>query len=222
MAATSYNAVLVGNYGVGKTSIFCRLMYDKYTEEGETITTSRNSELEKYIYTTCVGDDAAPVELTLWDTGGQERHDSMTCNYYRWCNAVILVYDTSDLISLTSLHDWGKAAQTYSNLKENIVIFLWGNKADVATDCDSAQKWDTALQALMSEFNIPPSLHFIVSAKTGANVHTAFDSLVRDVHSRRSCARNSLIAPEEEENELITVPENQVNAGSGENSQCSC
>ena len=65
MAASSYmyTTVLAGKYGVGKTSIFRRLMYDKYTEEGETITTSRNSELEKYIYTTCVGDDAAPVEV---------------------------------------------------------------------------------------------------------------------------------------------------------------
>ena len=64
MAAKSYTAVLAGKYGVGKTSIFRRLMYDKYTEEEETTKTSAgNSGLEKYIYTTCVGDDAAPVEV---------------------------------------------------------------------------------------------------------------------------------------------------------------
>ena len=60
MAALSYTAVLAGKYGVGKTSIFRRLMYDKYTEEEEMTPTSG---LEKYVYSTCVGDDATPVEV---------------------------------------------------------------------------------------------------------------------------------------------------------------
>ena len=60
MAAISYTAVLAGKYGVGKTSIFRRLMHGKYIEEEEITTTSG---LEKYTYSTCVGDDAAPVEV---------------------------------------------------------------------------------------------------------------------------------------------------------------
>eukprot|EP00731_Ephydatia_muelleri_P026602 Em0018g702a len=194
-------------------------MHGKYIEEEEITTTSG---LEKYTYSTCVGDDAAPVELTLWDTGGLERHDSMTCSYYRWCNAVILMYDLGNLISLTSLHDWGKAARTYSNLKEDVVLSLWGNKADVTTDCDSVKEWDAALQALMSEFSIPPSLHFVVSAKTGANVRAAFDSLVRNVHSKLSYIGDRLTGPEMEENDpLRTVSVKQAN-GSGKEDQCSC
>ena len=141
--------------------------------------------------------------MNLWDTGGLERHDSMTCSYFRRCQAVVLVYDVGNFISLTALHDWGKTVQNYSYLKEDVVISVWGNKSDTPPDSDDSKKWKDTLEALLSDFKIPESLQFAVSAKTGANVHTAFDGVISSMHSKLSSTGSGLIVPDKDVEEVL-------------------
>ena len=125
-------------------------------------------------------DASPPLQVTLWDTGGLERYDSMTANYYRYCHAVLLVYDLHAEETLFFLADWFKEAKANSRWPQRVVFSLWGNKSDVTSDEQSPK--EPAIAAFLKQYNIPESLSFKVSAKTGENVTEAFEKVVQTVH----------------------------------------
>ena len=104
------------------------------------------------------------------------------------------MYDLEDELSLHSLKDWIVDAKKYSY---NVMLVLWGNKADaVATDSVS-QSLSFAVAGLMEEYEIPESLHFKVSANTGHNVKEAFEATLKALDERSSapCPRSQPQAP---------------------------
>ena len=48
------------------------------------------------------------VKLQLWDTAGQERFQTITANYYRGAEGVILVYDASAAQTFSNVRNWLK------------------------------------------------------------------------------------------------------------------
>ena len=119
--------------------------------------------------------------MTLWDTGGLERYDSMTANYYRYCHAVLLVYDLNAEETLFFLADWFKEAKANSRWPQRVVFSLWGNKSDDVTPDEQSAK-EPSIEAFLKQYNIPESLSFRVSAKSGDNVVEAFEKVIETVH----------------------------------------
>lgn len=103
----------------------------------------------------------------------------MTANYFRHCNAVLLVYSLEEEDSLYCLNDWVAEAHMH-NSSDRLLLALWGNKSDSEDRCALQE----AVKAFMSVHNIPPSLEALVSAKTGDGVLEAFDRLVKEVHEQ--------------------------------------
>ena len=99
--------------------------------------------------------------MTLWDTGGQERHDSLTANYYRNAHAVIFVYALDDENSLYALGEWMREAMDLNRHGEHLVLALWGTKADQPSNHWSVRK--EAVEALVKCYNIPRKLICSVS-----------------------------------------------------------
>ena len=170
---SGYTIVLGGRYGVGKTSIFLRLMNKDVAD------VMQAEGVDRYTYKTTV--NGKPVEAYIWDTGGIEEHSDCTANYYRNSHAIILMYDMADEVSLYALKDWLSDAKKYSY---NVMPVVWGNKED-ATESQLP-----GVAGFMEENDIPPSLHFKVSAKTGHNVREAMDATLKALEDRtfaRSC-----------------------------------
>ena len=120
------------------------------------------------------------LQITLWDTGGLERYHSMTSSYFRYSTAVILVYDASDqLSSLCALRVWIDEARRNSALKEKVILSLWANKSDILSENSPTPPEVTAF---LSEYSIPESLHFCVSAKTGSQLKDSFHQLIEHVY----------------------------------------
>lgn len=120
------------------------------------------------------------LQIALWDTGGLERYHSMTSSYFRYSTAVILVYDASDqLSSLCALRVWIDEARRNSALKDKVILSLWANKSDTLSENSSIPPEVTAF---LSEYSIPESLHFYVSAKTGYQLKDSFHQLIEHVY----------------------------------------
>ena len=127
--------ITLGSSGVGKTSIFKRLLFDKYDEYYQT-TIGIQSLIYYIIY------DLKKYKLSLWDTGGQENFNALTKNYLRNADGVIFVFDLSNEESFDDLENW---YELYKNEKgeEKINGVILGNKSDLIrqVDYEDAEKY---------------------------------------------------------------------------------
>ncbi len=107
--------------------------------------------------------------IKIWDTCGQERFKSITANFYRNADGVILVFDVSEEESFENLSRW------LDSLMENNAIDL--PKIIIANKID--------LNRTITDYNMlryrKECEIFECSAKTGANIMRPFESVIRQV-----------------------------------------
>lgn len=162
----SFQLITVGNPSVGKTSLIHRIAYQKFPETIEP--TLAVSELPVVITT-----DKGNANISLYDTCGHEKYISLTRNYYKNADGILLMFDLTDFKSFESLKMWIKDIELntdHNKLKEVIVI---GNKSD----CDNVLIKESLVRELLVHYNY--SYYYEVSAKTGKGVQSAVKTLVR-------------------------------------------
>ena len=115
-----YDIVLLGNSGVGKTSIFKRLLSDKYTDcSTSTIGIDIKAYYIKY--------KNKKYKLLFHDTAGQEKYSSITKSILREKDGVLFIYDITDHESFDKLQYW---YGLYNEHNKNVTGLLIGNKCD--------------------------------------------------------------------------------------------
>ncbi|XP_030077375.1 ras-related protein Rab-18A [Microcaecilia unicolor] len=119
---TTLKLLLIGESGVGKSSILLRFTDDHFDPQLAS-TIGVDFKVKK------LDIDGNHVKLAIWDTAGQERFRTLTPSYYRGAQGVILVYDVTRLDTLQKLMTWLNELETYST-KANLVKMLVGNKID--------------------------------------------------------------------------------------------
>ena len=120
--AISCKVILVGDSGVGKTSIINRYL-NQYTDfQKATIGASYASKLETI--------DNYKINFDIGDTAGQERFRSVNTIFYKEAYVCIMVYDITSLESFESIKNYW-----YNTVKENsfddIIFGIAGNKIDL-------------------------------------------------------------------------------------------
>lgn len=93
--------ILIGEYGVGKSSLFRR-----FTTNTFVTATDRTVTLGLDNYGKVFEANGKPMKLQLWDTGGMERVASITSSYYKYSEAAILVFalDRPDTFHVLAQH----------------------------------------------------------------------------------------------------------------------
>ncbi|GMH99932.1 hypothetical protein TrVE_jg6102 [Triparma verrucosa] len=159
-----YKIVMLGDSGVGKTSLVHRLV-----SPSAPISTSLPATMGIEFDTKLIETSGGPVKAQLWDTAGQERFSKVLLpTYFRKAKGCVLVYDLTNLSTLKSLE--GKWLKECEGIKGIIV----GNKCDLG-EYDEQPGKDLASLHKMS--------HFTVSAYEGTSVATSFEYLVDIVHT---------------------------------------
>ncbi|KAL7685516.1 putative small GTP-binding protein [Plasmopara halstedii] len=120
--AREVKVVLLGDTGVGKSSLVLRFVTNNFRPYSES--TIGASFMSKMIV---VND--TPIKYQIWDTAGQEKYHSLAPMYYRGAAAAIVVYDITRKQSLTTLKNWVKELKQLG--PDNIVIAIAGNKSDL-------------------------------------------------------------------------------------------
>ena len=119
-----FKVVLLGESGVGKTSIISQFVDQTYQEDLQTSTGGTFSS-KTFIY----GNNQL-LKFEIWDTAGQERYRALTTMFYKEANAAILVYDITRVDSFEQLQEyWVKQIQ--ESAPENIITVICGNKSDL-------------------------------------------------------------------------------------------
>jgi Ras-related protein Rab-1A len=172
-----FKVILLGDIAVGKTSILSRFVDDKYTNEYRC-----NVGVEFKVKSLFL-DESTGADLQIWDTCGEERFRTVTRQYYRDSNGVILIFDLTNRNSFDKLESWLQDINNYGPKDTNILLI--GNKTDLADE--RVVSFSDA-----NNFSIKNNLQYIeVSAKTGNNVALLFENLTKvmvrkEVESQKS------------------------------------
>jgi len=90
--AKTCKVVLLGESGVGKTSIISRFINDTF-DEGLVTTTGASYVGKDMIFQDY---NNQVVKFEIWDTAGQEKYRSLTQIFYKDASIAILVYDITN------------------------------------------------------------------------------------------------------------------------------
>jgi Ras-related protein Rab-1A len=114
--------LLIGNSGVGKSSLLVRFAEDIFTDNF-----MPTIGVDFKIKTVDV--DSKQIKLQIWDTAGQERFKTITSSYYKGAHGIIVVYDITDRESFSNIQTW--MAEVEKHASDNISRILVGNKCDL-------------------------------------------------------------------------------------------
>ncbi|KIK65616.1 hypothetical protein GYMLUDRAFT_39108 [Collybiopsis luxurians FD-317 M1] len=115
--------VIMGNSGVGKTSLLHRYTQNKFDPKNTTSTSGA------FFVTKKVHVKGLKVRLQLWDTAGQERFRSMAPMYYRGANAALVLYDITNASTFEDVRGW--LEELKKNCPPELIIYIVGSKADL-------------------------------------------------------------------------------------------
>jgi len=178
-----YKIVMLGDSGVGKTSLVARLTNPDRPLNHDIFATM-GLEFDTQMLDTPQGHK---VKAQIWDTAGQERFARVLLpTYFRKAKGVILVYDITNIKSFESLSErWMTQLNDHSN-SDDLAKLLVGNKSDLTSGSsgDNSSSREVTAEKAMS-FCQEYGMEFLeTSAKSGNNVLTAFEKLIGIVHDR--------------------------------------
>ena len=124
MAKKNMQFIVLGDAAVGKTSII-----NQYTDKGfsEDHLATLGIDFGSKKYTTKV--DGTEVNIKIWDTAGQERFRTLTTNFYRRADGIIVSFDTTDTKTFEGVRTWMKSISEHADASADII--LCGNKVDL-------------------------------------------------------------------------------------------
>ncbi|KAG9511023.1 Ras-related protein Rab-10, partial [Fragariocoptes setiger] len=117
-----FKLLLIGDSGVGKTSILFRFSDDAFTP-----TFISTIGIDFKIKT--IELRGKRIKLQIWDTAGQERFHTITTSYYRGAMGIMLVYDITNAKSFDNIQKWLRNIDEHAN--EDVVKMIVGNKCDM-------------------------------------------------------------------------------------------
>jgi small GTP-binding protein len=158
---------LLGQGGVGKTSIVSRITDNEYPERyiptiGSSIS-KKNYKLEEDNYN---------IKVNIWDIGGQKSFNPLNPVFFSNIDASFLIFDLT-----RPKESFKKLKSVYlKNLKkrsEECLTFIVGNKLDLISGKEELKEIIDKLK--IEELELP---FLVISAKTGENVQKAFELII--------------------------------------------
>ncbi|XP_034327000.2 ras-related protein Rab-32B-like isoform X1 [Crassostrea angulata] len=137
MAATSaskesrqehlYKILVIGEFGVGKTSIIRRYTEGSFSPNYK-LTIGVDFALKLVNWS-----DNTKINLQLWDIAGHERFGHMTRVYYKYAIAAIIVFDLSRPATFDSVSKWLGDVNSKVMLanEQSVPVLLLANKCDL-------------------------------------------------------------------------------------------
>jgi len=165
---TQFNILLLGDAGVGKTSLLLRSVDDTYSEQFI-------SNIGADFKTKNISYHGTEIELKIYDRPDAERYPNS--GYCKGADAIIIVYDVTDYVSFHNVQKHYQGVRRGAS--ENTLTLLVGNK------CDLSNKIQVGYNGAKE---IADTLHITLieaSARDNINVESIFQTMVNQLMINR-------------------------------------
>ena len=163
--------VLLGDPGVGKTSLVQRYIFDRFQRDYMT-TLGLNFYVRTFEYPT------AQVKLMIWDIAGQKSRRKIGLRYLQGASGALLAYDLTKPETFDNLPGWYE--DLYQANGQDVPVVVVGTKLDLA------QTKHLPLAYNIKKLGDTPAAKanlIFTSAKTDTNVDAAFNLIIQDIVS---------------------------------------
>ena len=164
----SPRVIIVGDSGVGKTSIVSRMCENKFPDAPKPTVASNFKDIE-------ISSGTRVLVLNIWDTAGQEVFRSLVGFYAREAKGAFVLFDLTDKASFLDLTRWLEFV--HENAPQAKII-VFGNKSDLAESRDVSPE---DVDAFITSKGLT---YFEGSAKTAQNVKDAFEKMAEMVFEK--------------------------------------
>ena len=165
-----YKIVVLGDSGVGKSSLSLRFCQGKFPQTHEVTIGAA------FLQQTVRLAEGSAHKLHIWDSGGQERFRAMAPLYYRDAAGALVVFDASDPRSFESVKFWIEELRAKG--PTGCVVYVVANKCDLSSPSAEA-----------TAFCASEGLKLLcASALTGEGVASAFEALAEEAVKRKRTA----------------------------------
>jgi len=172
-----FKIIVVGDGGIGKSTMIQRLMTGQFIPMKITIGTDLISHDIPI-------SDTEIAKLQIWDFGGEKRFRFFLPNYCRGAAGCLLCYDITRFKSLENLNEW------YNVVKGNTVdpiFILVGQKHDLAEEKRAVNLSDA--EKFQQKYGIP--YLYETSSKSGYNNKLIFEILTKAIIEKRNLLKDS-------------------------------
>lgn len=169
-----FKFVLVGDQGVGKTSLLKRFTQNVFN-------LGQQPTVGVEFATRIMDIHGTRVKAQIWDTAGQERYRAITSAYYRGAVGGLLVYDITARNTFGHVQRWLKELRDHADI--GIVIMLVGNKCDLSLTRAVSTEEGAAYAAQQKVLFVE------TSACDATNVDTCFESALNSIYEYHQAQR---------------------------------
>jgi len=169
-----FKIVIVGDGGVGKSTMVQRLLTGLFIGQKITIGTD--------LATYDLDVDDTPSRLQIWDFAGERRFRLFLPTYARGARGCLMCYDITRRTSFDSLTEWYDIVNQNAR---NPVFILVGEKLDLA------DIWRSVEREQAEEFKQKYKLDYFfeTSSKSGENNRRIFETLTRKILERQKAEK---------------------------------
>ncbi|XP_044264645.1 putative ras-related protein Rab-5B [Tribolium madens] len=174
MSSITGKVVLLGNSGVGKTSVFTRCIQDVFQPRA-------SATVGSICYFKSFLIESSTVKLEIWDTAGMERFRGITYMYYRHADAAIIFFDITSRDSFQEVKFWVNELRN-NNVNfiaaNNNLLSIVGNKVDLTSQREVLR--DEAYQYAKEE----GAVYYECSAMSGQGVQELFEDVAQNIFNK--------------------------------------
>ena len=163
MGGVKKKVCILGDAGVGKTSIVRKLIEGKYRDEYQPTVGTSMSNFE-------VGGDGS-LTLMIWDITGQPGYPHLREIFFKKATGAILAIDVTNRDSLSSIVDW---VTSLYEVEFGIPLVVAMNKIDSKPHAFGLNEVRSALEGY--EYDV-----FMTSAKGGQGITELFQAIAAKV-----------------------------------------
>ena len=164
-SAEPAKVVLLGESGVGKTSIIAQFTSGKF--DPDCVTSLSAQFISKTVEFQNLG---KAIKFDIWDTAGQEKYRALAKIFYKDAKVIFLVYDITDAKSFNELKSYWHGV-VKANGDSDAIIAIVANKNDLYDNAqvknEEGEEFARSIGAIFQS----------TSAKSDSGITTLFDNV---------------------------------------------